>query len=125
MSSLGASFKLLSILNKQHIQLVLSNAVLFEYEEVLKRKKDLIHLSFNEIDSVIDDICTISQEQNIYFIWRPSLSDPDDDLFVDLAIASNADYLITFNTSNFTNAKKLGIKVVTPKEFLTNIGEIK
>lgn len=123
-SSLGASFKLLSILNDQRIQLFLSNPVIFEYEEVLKRKHDFIHLDFKEIEAFIDDICAIASVKNIYFLWRPSLSDPDDDLFVDLAVASNIDYIITFNTSNFLNAKKMGIKIITPKEFLLKLGEI-
>ncbi len=123
-SSLGASFKLLSILNDKKIQLTLSNSVIFEYEEVLKRKKDFIHLSIQEIDSIIDDICSLASEQNIYFIWRPLTVDPDDDLFVDLAIAANVDYLIIYNISNFQNVKKLGIKIVTPKEFLKEIGEL-
>ena len=46
------------------------------------------------------------------------------DFIVDLAVASNIDYIITFNISNFLNAKKINIKVITPKEFLQVLGEI-
>ncbi len=122
-SRLGASFKLLSSLNDDRIQLFLSNSLLFEYEEVLKRNHALINIDFKEIDNLLDDICAIASVQNIFFLWRPTTSDPDDDFIVDLAIASNIDYIITFNISNFLNAKKMNIKVITPKEFLRIIGE--
>jgi predicted nucleic acid-binding protein len=84
----------------------------------------LVNIDFNEIDSLLDDICTIASIKNIFFLWRPTTSDPDDDFIVDLAVASNIDYIITFNVSNFLNAKKMNIKVITPKEFLQILGEI-
>ncbi len=59
-SKLGASYKLLSSLNDDRIQLFLSNSLLFEYEEVLKRNNDLVNIDFNEIDSFLDDICAIA-----------------------------------------------------------------
>lgn len=123
-SKLGASYKLLSSLNDNRIQLFLSNSLLFEYEEVLKRNHELVNLEYNEIDSLLDDICSIASTKNIFFLWRPTTSDPDDDFIVDLAVASNIDYIITFNISNFLNAKKMNIKVITPKEFLQILGEI-
>ena len=33
------------------------------------------------------------------------------------------DYIITFNTANFLNAKKMNIKTISPKEFLQILGE--
>ncbi|MDX1958903.1 MAG: putative toxin-antitoxin system toxin component, PIN family [Leptospiraceae bacterium] len=122
-SRLGASYKLLSSLNDNRMQLFLSNSLLFEYEEVLKRNSHLINLDFNEIDSLLDDICAIASTRNIFFLWRPTASDPNDDFIVDLAIASNIDYIITFNISNFLNVKKMNIKVITPQEFLQTLGE--
>ncbi|HMW07572.1 MAG TPA: putative toxin-antitoxin system toxin component, PIN family [Leptospiraceae bacterium] len=123
-SRLGASYKLLSSLNDERIQLFLSNSLLFEYEEILKRNNHLVNLDLNEIDSLLDDICAIASTKNIFYLWRPTTSDPDDDFIVDLAIASNIDYIITFNVSNFLNAKKMNIKTITPKEFLQLLGGI-
>jgi predicted nucleic acid-binding protein len=60
-----------------------------------------------------------------FFQWRPLLSDEKDDFVAELAINSRADALITHNVRDFQNIAGFGIKVLTPKEFLRLIGEIK
>ena len=61
---------------------------------------------------------------NIFYLWRPSASDPDDDFIIDLAVESEADFIITYNQKDLQAAEKFGIYVVTPKEFLQHVGEI-
>jgi len=52
------------------------------------------------------------------------LKDPDDDFVLELAIASQSSYIITFNTSDFDNIELFGIEAVTPVQFLRVIKEI-
>jgi len=39
--------------------------------------------------------------------------------------AGSADYIVTFNKSDFKGAESFGIDVVTPKEYLIKIGVVK
>ena len=52
------------------------------------------------------------------------LKDPDDDFLLELAVESNCDFIVTFNTKDFLATSDFGIRTVTPKEFLRIIGEI-
>lgn len=123
-SARGASYKLLTILNSERWQLNISTTLVFEYEEILKREKDQLTLSFEEIDDVIDGICSIANLCDIFYIWRPVAPDPDDDFLIDLAVEARADFIITYNKKDLQAASIFGIKVVTPNEFLQEVGEI-
>ena len=56
--------------------------------------------------------------QEIHFLWRPMLADADDDMVLELAFASGAQYIITHNVSDFRGSERLGVRVLTPREFL-------
>lgn len=45
------------------------------------------------------------------------INDIDDNKFLELAETSNASFLITGNTNDFTMKEYMGTKIVTPKEF--------
>ena len=100
-----------------------------EFEDVLTREKNLKqfnNLTKEAVLGFIDDICLISYHQEIYFLWRPFLSDSSDDMVLKVAVNSNADAIITFNPKDFKEVKEsFDIDILTPKEFLTEIGEIK
>jgi len=74
----------------------------------------------------LDDICLISHHQKIYFLWRPFLKDSNDDMVLEVAANAKAKAIITFNPKDFKGVKeKFNIEILTPKEFLKNIGELK
>lgn len=98
--------------------------MILEYEEILKREKDQLTLTFEEIDDVIDGICSIANFCDIFYLWRPASSDPDDDFLIDLAVEARADFIITYNQKDLQAAKTFGINIVTPNEFLQQVGEI-
>lgn len=52
-------------------------------------------------------------------IIRAVEKDPDDDKFIECAVALNAQYIITGDKALRDIEDYMGIKVVTPKEFLT------
>ena len=123
-SNRGASYKLLTVLNDSRWQLNISTALIFEYEEILKREKEELNLTLSDIDSVINAICANANRCNIFYLWRPVARDPDDDFLIDLAVECQADFIITYNRKDLQPAEKFGIKVVTPLEFLQQVGEI-
>ena len=108
---------------------VVSNTLITEFEDVLLRKKNRLkyqQFSEEEIKRFIDDICTISHHQNINFLWRPFLKDQNDDMLLEVAFNSNSTYIITYNIKDFKGVEeKFNIKIITPKEFLIQIGELK
>lgn len=114
--------------NKKKINVV-SNTLITEYEDVLCRDKNLNlypQISKEDILSFIDDICYISYHQKINFLWRPFLKDYKDDMVLETAFNANASYIITYNQKDFENVfEKFNIEVITPKEFLQLIGELK
>jgi len=123
-SNRGASYKLLTILNDARWQVNISTTLIFEYEEILKRSSLELGLSFPDIDAIIRGICSICNQRQIFYVWRPTSTDPDDDFLIDLAVKAQAEFLVTYNQRNLQPAEKFGIKVVSPKQFLQFIGEI-
>src|SRR5689334_5163188 len=99
-SQIGASHFILGLIRKQKIKLALSMKVFAEYEAVLKRKKSLkaMSLEIEDVEKVLAFLAYIGRPFDTYFLFRPNLRDEDDNLFIELALASNAKYVITSNT---------------------------
>jgi len=96
-----------------------------EYEEVLGRQSNILRLSREDVTDLIDALCALSHHQKIHFLWRPQLRDAEDELVLELAVAARCSHIVTYNRKDFAGAEKFGLKVVTPKEFLQEIGELK
>ena len=62
------------------------------------------------------------KHQEIFYLWRPFLKDPMDDMILELAVVSGSDFIITHNTGDFEGSKRFGVDVLTPREFLGKIG---
>jgi len=77
------------------------------------------------IDDILDYVCQVARRREIFFLWRPFLKDPKDDLVLELAVESESEFIITYNRRDFAGIETFGIKVLTPKEFLQKLGEIK
>ena len=120
-SSTGASFQILKRLNSREIKPVISTTLLFEYEDVLKREQTILELSHNEVDVILDNICALSNFQDIYFLWRPYLKDPKDDHVLEVAVASKTKTILTHNIKDFKGVEKFGIKAITPGKYLEEI----
>lgn len=114
-SSLGASFRLLSLVEADSFTLHVSTPLVSEYEAVLKR--GIISLSVDEIDDVIDFLCSRAVLNKIFYLWRPVLKDPDDDFVLELAVKAHAT-IVTWNVNDFKHAALFGIDVMTPRDFL-------
>ena len=125
LSQLGASFKLLMMVDSGRFVANLSVPLALEYEDVGNRLLAQTKLTASDFEDILDYVCTSSNQHEIYFLWRPFLKDPKDDMVLELAIAANCDYIVTFNQKDFAGAEKFGVKVIEPKAFLRRIGELK
>lgn len=120
----GASHYILNLIRNRKLRLALSIPVFTEYKDVLSRKSTLKDLSLTQedIDKVLIFITYIAVPYNISFLFRPNLRDEEDNKFVELAVVSNAQFLITNNIKDFYYNKELNFpdfNVTTPAEFLS------
>jgi predicted nucleic acid-binding protein len=96
----------------------ISTALLLEYEAVLKREQHQQERSIAVIDGFLDDLAARANRHAIFYLIRPFLADPDDDLILELALASASSYLVAHNGNDFRDAGRFGLGVLTPGEFL-------
>lgn len=119
----GASYRLLELVDSGLFQPCVSVPLILEYEEVAMRLEST--LTSGDITSIIDYICQQSHQLKIHFLWRPFLKDPHDDMILELAVSGQCQAIVTYNIKDFRGAETFGIQVLTPKEFLQQIGAIK
>ena len=124
-SNQGASFKLISLIVENLFEFNVSVPLVLEYESVLNRHLDDNLFSKTDVDDFLNYLCKVGNKRKVYFLWRPFLKDPKDDMVLELAIESNSEYIITFNKKDFVGIDKFGIEVLTPIEFIKKLQEKK
>jgi len=117
----GASSNVLRHIALGRLTMSLSVALFLEYEDVLLRPGMVPGFSPETISRYLDAICAAATHQEIFFTWRPTLSDPGDEILLELAVASGATHIVTHNKRHFEQAHSFGIRVVTPSELLKEI----
>lgn len=123
-SKKGQAFRLLQLVGTGIFGINLSVPLVLEYEDVLLRPSPSLPVAPIVIEAVIDYHCAVARHHRIYYLWRPFLRDPKDDMVLELAVKANCDYIVTFNKRDFADVtKQFGILVVTPGEFLASWGE--
>jgi putative PIN family toxin of toxin-antitoxin system len=91
------------------------NRILEEYREVLARPR----FAFNPDD--IEMLLEQLEADGIPTLCDPldhALPDRDDEKFLEAAIASSAEFLVTGNLRHFPENRRCGVRVISPREFL-------
>lgn len=100
-----------------NLELAVSSEVLLEYEEVLtEMTNNSIAYNVLELLSALKNVSVYE----IYFQWGFITKDWDDNKFVDLAIRSNSDFIVT-NDKHFKTLKNVKfplVKTIGSEEFL-------
>ncbi|MEZ4868630.1 MAG: putative toxin-antitoxin system toxin component, PIN family [Caldilineaceae bacterium] len=120
-SKTGASREIIRRIGLRQITALASVALLVEYEAVLKRPEHLqaANLTMAQVDIFLDTLAYLCVPVTPYFLWRPLLKDPNDEMIIETAVNGQAQVIITFNTRHFGNAaSRFGIQVLKPGEFL-------
>lgn len=115
----GASFAVLQLVGTGLFDLALSVPLFLEYEDAASRSR--LALSVADVRAVLDYLCSVALHQPIYFLWRPFLPDPRDDMVAEAAFAAGARYVVTHNLKDFQPLPQLGIQAISPRTFLTRI----
>ncbi|HZX34907.1 MAG TPA: putative toxin-antitoxin system toxin component, PIN family [Thermodesulfobacteriota bacterium] len=113
----GNPKKIIDLWRKEKITLCLSKDILDEYVEVLRR------IGLEDEEELPELLNLFSKGFNIAFIAKtPKLNlvedDPDDDKFIECAVALKAKAVITGDKALGAVREYMGIKVLTPAEFL-------
>ena len=114
----GASYRLLMELPNGSYMPNISVPLFVEYEDVLKRESVNTELSNQDIDAILDYFLSKAEIREIFYLWRPFLKDPKDDMVLELAVESNSNYIVTYNKRDYKDIHKFGIQALTPLEFL-------
>lgn len=102
----------------------MSESLFREYEAVMKRKKiqQLTALTSYEQNELFEAYLSTCKWNEIYYTWRPNLKDEDDNFVVELAVASGAEVIVTYNIKDFINAELIfNHKIITPEDFIKEI----
>ena len=125
-SDSGASRWLLRMaLERRHgLTLLISVPLLIEYEAVMTRFEHLkaSGLSATDVGVLLDAVAAIAEPVRLAYLWRPALSDADDDMVLEAAVNGRAEAIVTFNVSDFgPAAEKFGIVVLPPGEVVRRL----
>ena len=123
----GASFRLLSQIGvSERFEINLSVPLVLEYEDVLKRKThaERLHLGPEDVDDVLDFLCAVGNRWQIFFLWRPVLRDPKDDMVLEVGVQAGCSHIVTHNVSDFEESIRFGIRAVPPRQFLAELEEL-
>jgi putative PIN family toxin of toxin-antitoxin system len=116
----GASAALLKEVATNRVELAASPALFLEYEAVLKREEHGLPAQY--VDGFLAELAQCILPVEIRFVWRPQLTDADDEMVLEAAINGRADAIVTHNRRDFERAtERFGIEVLSPAELLGQI----
>jgi len=120
LSPFGPLGEIVRMVSSGELTLCLDARVLSEYAEVLRRPR----FGFDEdavavlLDYVVDSGHMVASSP-----LPEALPDPDDEAFLEIAMAGGTECLITGNRAHFPDALCRGTTVVSPAEFLASYRE--
>jgi putative PIN family toxin of toxin-antitoxin system len=102
------------------VQLAYDFRILSEYQDVLNRPK----FPFKKEDTItfLDQV----EKEGIVVSVMPlkfRLPDPDDEPFLEVALATRAEAIVTGNKRHFPRKEYEGIRILSPSEFLEVFGD--
>ncbi|HMN76320.1 MAG TPA: putative toxin-antitoxin system toxin component, PIN family [Burkholderiaceae bacterium] len=118
----GAGRAVLRACLRGQYQPVLGPALLAEYEDVLGRPKLFADsaLSAREREELFDGLMSCCRWVEVFYAWRPNLPDESDNHLIELAVAAQADAIVTRNLRDVARGelKFPMLRVLTPEQCL-------
>ena len=118
----GSSGEIVRMVFSGELILCIDARILSEYKEVLNRPK--FKFDKHKITILIDFIMQYGQVVSSSPLKRP-LPNPDDEAFLEVAIAGNAKTLITGNKIHYPSSSREGTEILSPSEFIELLRTIK
>jgi putative PIN family toxin of toxin-antitoxin system len=118
----GAAFRVLEMVGTGKFDIHVSVPLLFEYEDALGRQVAAGRIGQEAVDVVLDYHCHVGRHHPIFFLWRPFLRDPRDDMVLELAVKAGCEWIVTFNKRDFVGSDRFKVRAIEPSEFLRETG---
>jgi putative PIN family toxin of toxin-antitoxin system len=113
-SSKGASFAVVERIGGGDFEIAVSVPLVLEYEDAMLRHRGA--LSAAEVRDIVDYVCSVALRHRVYFLWRPLLRDPNDDMVAEVAVAAGAQAIVTHNRRDFLGVEQFGLKTWSPQQ---------
>ena len=97
-------------------EIAVSVPLVLEYEDAMLRHRGA--LSAAEVRDIVDYVCSVALRHRVYFLWRPLLRDPNDDMVAEVAVAAGAQAIVTHNRRDFLGVEQFGLKTWSPQQLL-------
>lgn len=117
----GASSALLLAADDGQVQLLATVPLFVEYEAVARRAEHVLAagLAMADITIFLNRLVELVEPVEPWFLWRPQLRDPADEIVLEAAVNGRADALVTFNIRHFQPAaERFAVPVLRPGETL-------
>jgi putative PIN family toxin of toxin-antitoxin system len=116
----GASRQVLRHILSGRYKPLFGNALWLEYCDLLDRPLYGDRISTDERQEVLAALASCGIWVSVYYGWRPNLHDEADNHLIELALAGNAELIISHNKRDLTSGElKLGgIRILSPAEAL-------
>lgn len=117
----GASAELLRQVSVGERPAMASVPLFVEYEAVMSRPEHLkaAGAAVADVQNLLDVLAGVVEPVEIRYLWRPQLTDADDDMVLECAANGSARHLVTFNVADFKGpAERFGIRPLTPRQML-------
>ncbi len=118
----GASSAVVARCMTGNAQPLMGNALFSEFEDVLSRSALFAKSRLNAVerDELFDIFAATCEWIRVYYQWRPNLRDESDNHLIELAVAGNAQYIVTRNIRDLVSGQLAfpHLKIVTPEQYL-------
>ena len=100
-------------------------AMLTEFEATLSRDELFARsrLDAAERSMLLDTFLALCEWTRVYFLWRPNLKDESDNHLIELAVAGDADVVVTRNLRDLRGAELRfePLRILSPEDFLKEL----
>lgn len=121
----GAASEVIRSAIQKNFTPLIGTALYLEYEAVLNREElfSQSRLKRSEREDLLDIFLAVCRWTPIYFGWRPNLVDEGDNHLMELAVAGNAQWIVSWNIRDFEKSNLLfdSIGVLSPAAFMQEI----
>jgi len=118
----GASYQLMSMLPSRDFEMALTVALYTEWQAALTRPEHRPPgVTVNATLAYLRYLVSLAHLQDVHFLWRPFLRDPDDDMLLECAVASGSSFIVTHKVKEFRRAVSLNVRAIKPADFLIQL----
>ena len=123
-SPTGASAALLRAAQAGRVALPATSPLCLEYESVCSRPEHMAAAGFGPADLAVflDALVDLVEPVDAWFLWRPQLRDPGDELVLEAAVSGRASAIVTFNRRHYgPTVARFGIDILLPAEAIRRV----